>query len=504
MIGKQYLLPALAFGLLSMICLTVKAPAGFAATITVNSLADPGAKGICALRDAITAANTHKAVHNCKAGTGNDLIAFSVTGTVMLDSTLPKVTDKLLTINARHSTIDGRGKVRAIVVSSSAKLTLEDMTITGGYSGVGGAIRNAGTLTIANCDLNDNHASLCVGNDCGEGGAILNRGTLTLTSASIEGGQAGNGGAVYNSGKLTMIDSNLSYNTVNGTGGGLYSTGSTIISGSTIEDNSSVCGDNCGDAGGIYSSGPMNITRTTIFGNSSSLDNGGIDTEAGLTVTKSAITNNAAGADYTGSAMPQGGGIGIGNNGSLIIINSTVASNVAGSTSNTLYGPGCGYGGGINGGEGNVYLVNDTIANNLGGCASGEGAGGTGIAAFDAYLKGTILANNQWGDCTSSTRNDDGGYNIINDDDDADCIFYITSNPGTEVTNAMLDPNGLQNNGGPTQTIALEPGSPAIDYIPVTACTGLNGAQITTDQRGDPRPGAGETQCSVGAYEYQD
>src|SRR5581483_6957412 len=124
------------------------------------------------------------------------------------------------------------------------------------------------------------------------------------------------------------------------------------------------------------------ITRTRISGNSSRLDNGGIDTEAGLRVTKSAITNNAAGADYTGSFIPQGGGIGIGNKGSLIMINSTVASNVAGSTSNTLNGPGCGYGGGINevNGGGTVSLFNDTIANNLGCCASGEGTGGTGIA----------------------------------------------------------------------------------------------------------------------------
>src|SRR5215469_14195051 len=51
-----------------------------AATITVNSLADPGRAGICALRDAITAANLKKATHGCAAGTGNDTIQFKVTG----------------------------------------------------------------------------------------------------------------------------------------------------------------------------------------------------------------------------------------------------------------------------------------------------------------------------------------------------------------------------------------------------------------------------------------
>jgi len=61
-----------------------------------------------------------------------------------------------------------------------------------------------------------------------------------------------------------------------------------------------------------------------------------------------------------------------------------------------------------------------------------------------------------------------------------------------------LDPAGLQNNGGPTQTIALEPNSEAVDFIPVGSCA------VTTDQRGFPRPDAGEVFCDVGAYEFQD
>ena len=63
-----------------------------AATITVNSLADPGATGICALRDAITAADTLTATNGCAAGTGNDTIQFSVSGTITLASTLPQIT----------------------------------------------------------------------------------------------------------------------------------------------------------------------------------------------------------------------------------------------------------------------------------------------------------------------------------------------------------------------------------------------------------------------------
>src|SRR5881398_2420789 len=54
--------------------------AASAATITVNSLADAGAPGICVLRGAITAANTKAPTNGCAAGTGNDTIGFSVTG----------------------------------------------------------------------------------------------------------------------------------------------------------------------------------------------------------------------------------------------------------------------------------------------------------------------------------------------------------------------------------------------------------------------------------------
>ena len=66
---------------------------------------------------------------------------------------------------------------------------------------------------------------------------------------------------------------------------------------------------------------------------------------------------------------------------------------------------------------------------------------------------------------------------------------------------AGLDPNGLQNNGGPTPTIALLPGSFAVDDIPVAACTDQSTppVQITADQRGIFRPqGQG---CDIGAYE---
>jgi hypothetical protein len=76
--------------LLSALLVGSVSDAGAWATITINSLADPGRAGVCALRDAITAANTMSATNDCVAGKGHDTIQFSVTGTILLASTLPE------------------------------------------------------------------------------------------------------------------------------------------------------------------------------------------------------------------------------------------------------------------------------------------------------------------------------------------------------------------------------------------------------------------------------
>jgi hypothetical protein len=69
-------------------------------------------------------------------------------------------------------------------------------------------------------------------------------------------------------------------------------------------------------------------------------------------------------------------------------------------------------------------------------------------------------------------------------------------------TDPMLGP--LQNNGGPTQTMALPSGSPAIDAGNPSGCTDGSGHLLTTDQRGYPRHDPEDTGgCDMGAYERQ-
>jgi hypothetical protein len=84
-----------------------------------------------------------------------------------------------------------------------------------------------------------------------------------------------------------------------------------------------------------------------------------------------------------------------------------------------------------------------------------------------------------------------------------------------DLTRLFADPVRLQNNGGPTKTLALAPDSPAVDQIPLAAChitvpiynlagTPIAQDAITTDQRGMKRLDGNEDRCDIGAYEYAD
>lgn len=114
----------------------------------------------------------------------------------------------------------------------------------------------------------------------------------------------------------------------------------------------------------------------------------------------------------------------------------------------------------------------------------------------------TDLFGNPISNCSGSIT--DSGYNIS---DDSTCGFSKTgsANNGDGV-NPLLSTDGLANNGGPTETIALQSGSPAIDAIPHASCTdqATPPNQLTTDQRGFGRPDPGDGPdgpCDIGAYE---
>ncbi len=250
------------------------------------------------------------------------------------------------------------------------------------------------------------------------------------------------------------------------------------ISGLTVENGATASGTS--DAGGgILNFGTLTLMNSTLTGNSApGSEGGGILSYGALTLTGSTVSGNSAG---------EGGGI-RNYNGTLTLINSTLSGNSAESL-----------GGGI-ASAGTLTLVNSTVSGNS--APSGSGAGiyvgpYDGLPAGTLTVKSTLLGNNgAGGNCFLGGTTTSLGYNLS---DDNTCTSAFTQPTDKNNTPAGLDPKGLQNNGGPTQTIALLPGSPAVDAIPVASCTDPSGNPVTTDQRGVARPQG--PACDIGAFE---
>ena len=112
-------------------------------------------------------------------------------------------------------------------------------------------------------------------------------------------------------------------------------------------------------------------------------------------------------------------------------------------------------------------------------------------AAGTVKLEGTIVAASTAGPNCVGTIGEEGGYNL---DSGISCGLALP----TDRSSAEPGLGPLAASGGPTQTLALLPGSPAID----AGGTSASGCPAV-DQRGVTRPDAGETVCDIGAYESQ-
>ena len=174
-------------------------------------------------------------------------------------------------------------------------------------------------------------------------------------------------------------------------------------------------------------------------------------------VTNSTISGNTA---KTVAGITSLGG-GIFSWGPFSVINSTIAGNMGDS------------GGGIYRGNGESFAVTNTLI-------AGSGAGGDCVAAELIRRSLTTAA-------TTSSRT-------------AANACGLTNRVNGNIVGVDPELGVLAANGGPAQTMALRPGSPAIDAGDPAVCAAapVNGL----DQRGLARPGAGSTACSIGAYEF--
>ena len=238
--------------------------------------------------------------------------------------------------------------------------------------------------------------------------------------------------------------------------------------------NSAASGDTItfGCSGTITLGSTLGISKNLTLdgsGKQVTLSGGGnvqvLSVNSGVSFTLKALTI-AHGFDGEG-----GGGL-LNTGGTVTISNSTFANNSASFQGGSLLNFG-----------GTVSISNSTFANNSSGFVGGLDNGGGTVS-----ISQSIVANNTGGNCFGGVS--DQGYNL---ESSTDCGF--TGTGSLQNTDPKLDPDGLQNNGGPTQTIALLDGSPAINKIPASACT------ITTDQRGISRPQG--PACDMGAFEFR-
>ena len=286
---------------------------------------------------------------------------------------------------------------------------------------------------------------------------------LSIDGLSIVAGYSGldPGGGIRNVGTLTLRDCTVSGNTSLSFGGGLDNEGTCVVENSTFMDNE-------GGSGG-----------------------GGIANFRSLTVAGSTIFHNTGGIVHVVYDNHPGSGGGIMNLGDLTVGNTTFSNNtVISNTNPAVITPA------IGGGLYNAAMArvaNCTFSRNrapdIGYCS--------GIANMGLLtVSNTLITNSLDNDCCNDVYgivSNESTHNLVDDE------YSYCGSSFTQVTAAALQLRGLADNGGPTLTVALLPGSVAIGAGDTTAC--MESPVGGVDQRGAPRFGPGDPRCDVGAFE---
>jgi hypothetical protein len=450
--------------------------------ISLSIIFSGASASLCAANLVVTNlsdASTGSLRQTIAAASAGDNIAFApgLSGQIALNQ--PISLDKNLTIQGGPGIIlDGGDAVRVLHVSNGVTATLESLIIQHGLGNDGGGIYSNGAfITLRHCQVRNNHATNrggglfiaaggyalentdVVNNDStSEGGGLFDVGSAasSIRYSRVGGNISGSvgGGVRHVSGRpLTIRYSNIDGNHVassaaNAAGGGIASQNATLdIAYSQISANKAQF------AGGILmvqiaQPTTLLLNASLMSGNTSVTDGGGIYLYgAALTSLNSTIANNLA-------SFGSGGGIAMfaigAVNPRVSLVHTTLANNRAGAN-----------GGGIAQIAGTMSLKNTVVAGNS--------------ATSNADVQGTVtsLGNN-----LVQSRGTSTGY-IVGD-------FPNNTAP-------QLDSLGF--NGGPTSTMRLLSGSPAINAVPAAGCAG-----ITLDQRGYRRP---VEACDIGAYEAE-
>jgi CSLREA domain-containing protein len=403
-------------------------------------------------------------------------------------------------------------------IYNSGTLALSNALITGNTATIdqdprgsvgGGGLHNAATAvaTIATSTISKNrvcnNADGAAADSCGAfatGGGVLNLGTLIIKTDSMVGGTSAADGNIAHSGAgisnlggfLTVTGSTVRYNTTTiepdpnditsgQAGGGVFAQnagtdrGNVLITETTVSDNYA---DRLG--GGIFNSGaPLTLTMSVVNDNRARYVGGGLSNVSSTPteVSNTTIYGNTAG-DHVGVDLVNSAGGGLWTSSRINLASVTIAGNRAeqgqqiylqdNSTGNTNSPPP------------QVLLTSAIIAHVEPDSSADKNCGGDTHRDTTDPDTGAVTGTTNY--ILSDKFNIETG-NTCRLGGDTGFSDKIETDP-------LLDPAGLRNNGGRTRTVALQPGSPAVNHRDAGGCPAV-------DQRYYRRDG----QCDTGAFE---
>jgi Immunoglobulin I-set domain len=360
---------------------------------------------------------------------GGGTVTFPSDGTIALGNTISVTADTVLDGTGHQVTISGGGSTRVFSVNTNVVFTLLNLTIADGRSDTGGGVYNLGILNASRCVFRGNNAAGGIGSNGVDGSYV------SAPGAGRPGGSAF-GGAIYNLGTMLIERSLFVSNNATGGAGGHGGDGN-LLTFYPCPDQSGGNGSQGGDGLGsalFNAGGTATVVNCTFAANTAAGGVGGRGGYGGLINWNPHSASGCRGGNGGNGGSASGMTDGLG--GQCYLTNCTIAANTA------LAGAGGERGGG-----------------SLGQPSGLPGSDGGAWCGVVGTLVNTVLASNV---------------------------------PGTNTfPDAKLGP--LADNGGPTLTMALLPGSPAID-------AGDSSAAPFCDQRGFPRP-AGSA-ADIGAFEY--
>jgi hypothetical protein len=305
--------------------------------------------------------------------------------------------------------------------------------------------RGNGGLHVDNLTIVNGHYSGALGGCIYSAGGVEATGTVVSSCVLDTTGPFAYGGAIYAKGVVSLFDSTISDSSAKATynltslGGGINSEG-IVMARSTISGNSAAKG------GGILSRGLVYIQDSTLSGNH---------------------------AYYYGGALlvPS-------RTSSHTIRNSTISGNRGDSDGGAIYAA-------------SMNIYNSTITDNT---TTSRYSSGAGLFLGASILQSSIVARNTSHD--GLIEDDVFAYEVITGSDN---LIMASAGPGSVPASITIDPElgPLQDNGGPTWTHALLPGSPAIGR-------GNNVLSLSSDQRGVPFGRVDGARADIGAFEFND